>query len=64
MKVIVNKKEENLEEGTTIRKILELRNNKRPAVWVNGRQLLKSEYDTYTIQEGDNIKILKIMAGG
>ena len=64
MKVTINKKEEQLREGTTIEEILKERKNHRPAVWVNGNQLLKVEYPTYVVNEGDVIKILKIMAGG
>ncbi len=64
MKVIINKKEEEIKEGTTIQNILEARQNKRPAVWVNGTQLLKAEYGEYVVNQGDEIKILKVMGGG
>ena len=64
MKVIINKKEEVIQDGLTIQALLDVKNKKRPAVWVNGKQLLSAEYTTYVIQEADEIKILRVVAGG
>lgn len=64
MIVTINKKEEQLEDGTTVTQLIKIRKMRRAAVWINGRQLLSAEYPTYQIQEGDNIKLLRIMAGG
>lgn len=64
MKVIINKKEEVIQDGMTIQALLDAKNKKRPAVWVNGKQLLSAEYTTYVIQEADEIKILRVVAGG
>lgn len=65
IRVIINKKEENLNEGITVIKLLEDRGIKsRSAVWINGEQLLLSDYSTYIIKENDEIKILRIVAGG
>ncbi|MBR0597903.1 sulfur carrier protein ThiS [Sinanaerobacter chloroacetimidivorans] len=65
IKVLINKEEVIVEEGTVIKSLLAERGAKsRSAVWVNGRQLLLAEYDTYQIQDGDNIKILRVVAGG
>lgn len=63
--VKINKEQEALEEGTTVKKMLEERGIlSRSAVWINGKQLLLSEYTTYIIEENDQIKILRIVAGG
>lgn len=65
VKVIINKEEENVEEGLTIKRLLEERDMKsRTSVWVNGEQLLLADYPTHVVQEGDEIKILRIVAGG
>lgn len=64
MKVKINKKEEILKDGMTVRNLMELRKLKKAAVWIGGKQLLSAEYDTYIIQDGDEIKLLRIMAGG
>jgi len=63
--VIVNRKEELLKDPMTVLELLEKRQERRRvAVWVNGKQLLQSEYALTKIQEGDTIKILKVVAGG
>jgi len=65
IKVLINKEEESLDEGSTVRRLLEERGIKsRASVWINGKQLLLSEYDTYIVEENDDIKILRIVAGG
>lgn len=64
MNVTINKKETQLEDGTTVRELLKLRNMRRAAVWINGQQLLLAEYETHIIREGDSIRLLRIMAGG
>ena len=63
--VTANKEETVLPEGTTAAKILEMRGIKsRSSVWVNGNQLLLAEYPTWVLQEGDVVKILRVVAGG
>ncbi|HVI39756.1 MAG TPA: sulfur carrier protein ThiS [Anaerovoracaceae bacterium] len=63
--VTVNKEETALPEGTTVSGLLELRGVKsRSSVWVNRNQLLLAEYPTWVLQEGDEIKILRVVAGG
>lgn len=64
IKAFINKKEVTIVENTCIRTLLEERKIKKAAVWVNDRQLLQTEYDTCVVQPGDEIKILRIMAGG
>lgn len=65
IKVKINKEEETLDEGTTVFRMLEERGIKsRSAVWINGKQLLLSEYETNIIEENDEIKILRVVAGG
>ncbi len=64
MLVTINKKEVRLEDGLTVKQLLKLRNMRKAAVWINGKQLLLADYETRTIREGDTIKILRIVAGG
>lgn len=64
MKIIVNKKEREWEEHTPLALLIEERKAKRSAVWVNGRQLLNREIPTYVPQEGDEIRILRLVGGG
>ena len=60
IRITINKKEEfiPLEEGKVKMYV------KKAAVWVNGSQLLKAQYDTFVLHEGDEVKLLRIMAGG
>lgn len=63
--VTVNKADLSLPEGITVEKLLEQRGVKsRSSVWVNGNQLLLAEYPTWVLQEGDAVKILRVVAGG
>ena len=65
IRVIINKKEELLPDNMTVLELLrERQERRRSAVWINGTQLLLSEYPLIKIQEGDVIKILKVVAGG
>lgn len=63
--VTVNKSKAVLPEGITVAGLLELRGvQSRSSVWVNGNQLLLAEYPTWVLQEGDAVKILRVVAGG
>jgi sulfur carrier protein ThiS len=63
--VSVNNKDTVLPEGTTVSGLLVLRSAKtRSSVWVNGVQLLLAEYDSRVLQNGDAVKVLRVVAGG
>ena len=64
IRLSVNKKEMELMEAVTVEKLLIDRGSTRAAVWINGVQLLKSEYPTRIVGEGDDIKILRLSSGG
>ncbi|MCI8647396.1 MAG: sulfur carrier protein ThiS [Firmicutes bacterium] len=62
--VTINNKDMELEAGTTASQLIKQRGMRKAAVWINGRQLLLTEYETCEIKEGDTIRLLRIMAGG
>lgn len=64
MKITVNKKQREWAEKAPLTIILDEKKIKRVAVWVNGRQLLNKEIPDFVPQEGDEIKILRIVGGG
>ena len=64
MKVLLNKKETELPSEMTVARLIEEKQLKRAAVWINGTQLLGSQYENWIIHEGDTIKILRVVAGG
>ena len=54
-----------IEEKITLPELLEMLNyRKTVAVFINGKQLLSSQLDGYRINEGDQIKIIRILGGG
>ena len=64
IKILLNKKEEFIGNNTTVKELIQSRGLKKAAVWINGSQLLKAQYDTFILHEGDDVKLLRIMAGG
>ena len=64
MIVNCNNKKIELDEGTTVAQLIQSLNYRRAAVWVNGQQLLASAYETHCLNPEDQIKILRIVAGG
>ena len=64
MLVNCNNKKIELDEGTTVAQLVKSLNYRRASVWINGAQLLASAYDTHVIEPDDQIKILRIVAGG
>ncbi len=63
--ITVNRKEKVVPEGTTLQNLLILEDYEtRVAVWINGTQLLSSEYASRVLQDSDIVKILRLAAGG
>lgn len=66
MKISVNNKETELLDGNTIAQLaiqLELP-AQGVAVAVNNKMIPRKEWETYAIQEGDNLTIIKAACGG
>ena len=65
IRIIVNKKEQVIPNGITYDQLLQLLGyTSRVAIWVNGRQLLMADYESRQVQEGDEVMIKRIIAGG
>lgn len=64
MKVILNKKEMELPSEMTVAQLIKEKELKRAAVWINGQQLLAAQYESWVIKDGDNVKMLRVVAGG
>lgn len=64
MLVNCNNKKIELDDGTTVAQLIASLNYRRAAVWINGQQLLASAYESHVIHQEDQIKILRIVAGG
>ena len=64
MKFIYNNNEVEYPDGTTVRDLLNEKNIRNAAVWVNDEKLLKAQYDDFEIKPGDRVRLLRIQAGG
>ncbi|WFA09996.1 sulfur carrier protein ThiS [Tissierella sp. Yu-01] len=65
MEITVNNKAITIPHDFKILNLLEhLSYNKSVAVFVNGKQLLMSQYDDYLLKDKDTVKIIKPLGGG
>lgn len=65
MEIILNNVSRTIPSGCTVGELLQRMNYPRTsAVFVNGRQILFGEYDSYTIKEKDTVRIIRILGGG
>lgn len=65
MEIIVNNKVYHVKPGSTVMDILkEIGLPGQVAVWVNEHKLWQQEYQIYTLQPGDRLKIIKPLVGG
>ena len=67
MKLIMNGKESNLTDGSTISQLLIEQEVKMPemvSVELNGQILKRSEFESTTLNEGDKVEFLYFMGGG
>lgn len=65
IRIKINEKEITWPSDEPVSKLLEIMEfGIRVAVWVNGSQLLLSDYPLRTLKNGDQIKVRRIVAGG
>lgn len=65
MEIQVNKKIISVSSEITVTKLLDhLKSSRYVAVFVNGKQLLMGEYDSYRLYNKDEVKIIKPLGGG
>jgi sulfur carrier protein len=53
-------------QGMTVAELIQLKRfvYPRKTVWINERMIAEEEYATTLIQEGDDVKVIHLMAGG
>ena len=65
MEIQVNEKNISIPPETTVIKLLKYINSpKSVAVFVNGKQVLMGEYETYKLFCQDKVKVIKPLGGG
>lgn len=64
--IILNNRDFPWEEGLTIEKIMEIKNFtfSKIIVKVNGNHIEKDDYATTIVNDGDNVEIIHLLAGG
>jgi len=64
--VIVNSKQQTLEDGASVARLLECLNmqQKRVAVEVNAELVTKGEWPAFKLSDGDRIEIVSFVGGG
>ena len=64
--IILNNRDFPWEEGLTIEKIMEIKNFtfSKIIVKVNGNHIEKEDYATTIVNDGDNVEIIHLLAGG
>lgn len=65
MEVIINKNPITIPHGLNIIALLDyIQSPRYVAVFINGQQLLFSQYDEYILEENDDVKIMRALGGG
>ena len=65
MEITFNSKRCTVKDGITASDLmLEYGYKGKTSIWVNGGQLLKSEYESFVIPEESNVKVLRVVGGG
>lgn len=66
MNITVNGSQHNCPQQANISQLLELleMRDKRIALEINKEIIPKAEYDSHTLNEGDNIEIIQAIGGG
>lgn len=65
MNIIINGESKIVKKGITIAELLEKEGcNKWAMVWVNDEHILMKDYASYELNEGDKVKINKVLVGG
>lgn len=65
MEIQVNNKSLSIPDDYTVNELLKhMKYPKSSAVFVNGKQMLFKEYDSFELREKDVVKIIRILGGG
>jgi sulfur carrier protein len=67
MKIILNNNPETLEaDNLTVNQLLKVKNFtfKMLIIKINGHLIVKQDYDTATIHDGDDVSVLHLISGG
>ena len=64
MKVILNQKETELADGTTVAEIMKEQKMSRAMVKINEVRIRPADYETTVVNDGDKVTLRRVVAGG
>lgn len=64
MKVILNQKETELQEGTTVADLMKEQKMSRAMVKINDARIRPADYEATVVCDGDKVTLRRVVAGG
>lgn len=60
----LNGKSIEVADDITVQQLMDCKNITEAAVWINDIQVLSKEYDKMGFNDNDNVKVIRMIAGG
>ena len=64
MKIILNQKETEVDEGTSVSDLMKAQTMSRAMVKINDVRIRPADYEATGVQEGDKVTLRRVVAGG
>ena len=64
MKIILNQKETEVDEGTSVSDLMKAQTMSRAMVKINDVRIRPAAYEATVVQEGDKVTLRRVVAGG
>ena len=64
MKIILNQKETEVDEGTSVSDLMKAQTMSRAMVKINDVRIRPAYYEATVVQEGDKVTLRRVVAGG
>ena len=64
MKIILNQKETEVDEGTSVSDLMKAQTMSRAMVKINDVRIRPADYEATVVHEGDKVTLRRVVAGG
>ena len=64
MKIILNQKETEVDEGTSVSDLMKAQTMSRARVKIHDVRIRPADYEATVVQEGDKVTLRRVVAGG
>ena len=64
MKIILNQKETEVDEGTSVSDLMKAQTMSRARLKINDVRIRPADYEATVVQEGDKVTLRRVVAGG